>query len=311
MWLYSIERICMSNYLIDTIGKSPLIQLRKIGKGRIFAKLEKTNPAASIKDRPAYSMLMSAIENGDLKPGMTIVEPTSGNTGIALAMLGSQLDYKVLLVMPETMSLERRNLIKAYGAELLLTPASEGMIGSTKKALELSAREDYYMPDQFANPANPSIHEKTTGLEIINALPDCAGFVAGVGTGGTVTGVGRALKNYNEYIKIWAMEPAESPMITEGLSGPHKIQGIGANFIPKNLDLSIVDKTITVKSDQAITMAKRLAQEEGLLVGISSGANIIAALKMSEEVKGKIVTVLPDTAERYLSTALFEDEINV
>lgn len=297
----------MTNLLIDTIGKTPLIQLQNIGQGRIFAKLEKSNPAGSIKDRPAYSMLMTAINNGQLTSGMTIVDPTSGNTGIALAMLGSQLGYKVLLVMPETMSIERRNLIKAYGAKLLLTPASEGMAGSTNKAIELATRDDYFMPNQFANPANSDSHEKTTGIEIINELPDSAGFIAGVGTGGTITGVGRALKKYNKNIKIWAMEPAESPLITKGKSGAHKIQGIGANFIPKILDLSIIDKTITVKEDDAIAMTRRLGKEEGLLVGISSGANIVAALKMTKAVSGKIVTVLPDTAERYLSTALFEE----
>lgn len=297
----------MQRTLIDTIGKSPLVQLQKIGDGRIYVKVEKTNPAGSIKDRPAYFMLKKAIEDGELQPGMAIVEPTSGNTGIALAMLGSQLGYKVLLVMPESMSRERRNLIKAYGAELLLTPAADGMKGSAEKAKELAETGDYYMPDQFSNPANPLSHELGTGLEIIDALPDVAGFVAGVGTGGTVSGIGKALKSYNDQVVVWAMEPAESPVITKGESGSHGIQGIGANFIPKNLNLEIIDKTITVKTSEALEMAKRLGKEEGLLVGISSGANVAAAINMSEQVKGKIVTVLPDTAERYLSTALFED----
>jgi len=297
----------MSKNLIETIGNTPLINLQKIGSGKIFVKIEKTNPAGSIKDRPAYYMLKDAIDSGKLKPGMTIVEPTSGNTGIALAMLGSQLGYKVVLVMPDTMSIERRNLIKAYGAELLLTPGSEGMQGSENKAAELAANSNYFMPDQFGNPANPLSHEKTTGMEIIDALPQLTGFIAGVGTGGTITGVGRSLKQHNPKIKIWAMEPAESPLITEGTSAPHKIQGIGANFIPQNLDLTVVDQTITISSDAALDMAKRLGREEGLLVGISSGANVAAALKMSEQIPGDIVTVLPDTAERYLSTALFED----
>ncbi len=297
----------MSKNLIETIGDTPLINLQKIGSGKIFVKIEKTNPAGSIKDRPAYYMLKDAIDSGKLKPGMTIVEPTSGNTGIALAMLGSQLGYKVVLVMPDTMSIERRNLIKAYGAELLLTPGSEGMQGSENKAAELAANSNYFMPDQFDNPANPLSHEKTTGMEIIDALPQLTGFIAGVGTGGTITGVGRSLKQHNPKIKIWAMEPAESPLITEGTSAPHKIQGIGANFIPQNLDLTVVDQTITISSDAALDMAKRLGREEGLLVGISSGANVAAALKMSEQIPGDIVTVLPDTAERYLSTALFED----
>ncbi len=296
----------MNNTLLKTIGNTPLVQLQHIGDGRIYVKVEKTNPAASVKDRPAMSMINAAIESGELKPGMTIVEPTSGNTGIALAMIGTQLGYKVLLVMPETMSVERRSLMKAYGAELLLTPGADGMKGATDKAKELAETDGYYMPNQFDNPANPLIHEKTTGVEIINALPDVAGFIAGVGTGGTVSGAGKALKEYNGDIKVWAMEPAESPIITEGKAGPHKIQGIGANFIPKNLNLAILDKTITVTSEEAVAMAKRLGQEEGLLVGISSGANVVAALKMAEEVDGKIVTVLPDTAERYLSTILFE-----
>ncbi|HHT24278.1 MAG TPA: cysteine synthase A [Clostridiaceae bacterium] len=297
----------MNYNLLNTIGNSPLIDLNRLGFDRIYVKLEKTNPAGSIKDRPAYYMLKSAIDSGDLKPGMTVIEPTSGNMGIALAMLGSQLGLKVILVMPDTMSVERRNLIKAYGAELLLTPGAEGMAGAEKKAAELVAAKGYFMPNQFNNPNNPLAHEKTTGIEIINALPDIAGFVAGIGTGGTITGVGKALKKHNTDIKIWAMEPAESPLITEGHSGSHNIQGIGANFIPQNLDLSLIDKTITVTGDEAIAMSKKLSREAGLLVGISSGANVCAALKMAEQITGKIVTVLPDTAERYLSTALFEE----
>ncbi|NLJ94501.1 MAG: cysteine synthase A [Clostridiaceae bacterium] len=293
--------------MIDTIGKSPLINLKKIGDGRIYVKVEKTNPAGSIKDRPAYSMIQVAINNGDLKSGMKIVESTSGNMGIALAMLGAELDIDVVLVMPESMSIERIKLMEAYGAEIILTSAEAGMRGANEKAAELLAKGNYYMPSQFDNPANPLSHEIGTGAEIIDALPDVAGFVAGVGTGGTVTGVGRALKKYNDQVKVWAMEPKESPMITENKSGAHKIQGIGANFIPKNLDLEIIDKTITVSSEDAINITKRLGEEEGLLVGISSGANVMAALQMAENIPGKIVTVLPDTGERYLSTILFED----
>lgn len=297
----------MNKNLIDTIGKSPLINLKKIGDGRIYVKVEKTNPAGSIKDRPAYSMIQVAINNGDLKSGMKIVESTSGNMGIALAMLGAELDIDVVLVMPESMSIERIKLMEAYGAEIILTSAEAGMRGANEKAAELLAKGNYYMPSQFDNPANPLSHEIGTGAEIIDALPDVAGFVAGVGTGGTVTGVGRALKKYNDQVKVWAMEPKESPMITENKSGAHKIQGIGANFIPKNLDLEIIDKTITVSSEDAINITKRLGEEEGLLVGISSGANVMAALQMAENIPGKIVTVLPDTGERYLSTILFED----
>ncbi len=297
----------MYKHLTDIIGNTPLLQLQKIGNGQIFVKVEKTNPAGSIKDRPALAMLQRAIELGDLKPGMIIIEPTSGNMGIALAMIGSQLGFKVMLVMPDSMSVERRSLMKAYGAEILLTPGVEGMQGATNKALEMSKQPGYYMPNQFDNPANPLIHEQTTGVEIINALPDIAGFVAGVGTGGTVSGVAKALKNYHPEIQVWAMEPAESPVITQGQAGPHQIQGIGANFIPKNLNLSVIDKTMTVSSSEALKMAKRLAEEEGLSVGISSGANVAAALQMQSEIKGKIATVLPDTAERYLSTALFQE----
>lgn len=297
----------MTNKVIDLIGKTPLINLKKLGNGNIYAKVEKNNPAGSIKDRPAYFMLKAAIDSGELKPGMKIVESTSGNMGIALAMLGSELGFEVVLVMPETMSLERRKLIQAYGATVLLTPGSEGMQGANNKALELAAQPDYYLPDQFANPANPLSHEKTTGPEIIAALPDLAGFIAGVGTGGTVSGIGKALKTYNEKIQVWAMEPSESPMITQGKAGPHAIQGIGANFIPRNLDLDLIDQTITVSGQEALAMAKEMSRKHGLLVGISSGANLVAALKMSEQVEGKIVTVLPDTGERYLSTALFND----
>lgn len=297
----------MNYNLVNAIGNSPLIHLNRLGVENIYVKLEKTNPAGSIKDRAAYYMLKSAIDSGDLKPGMTVIEPTSGNMGIALAMLGSQLGLKVILVMPDTMSVERRNLIKAYGAELLLTPGAEGMIGAEQKAAELVADKGYFMPNQFDNPNNPLAHEKTTGVEIVNTLPDVAGFIAGVGTGGTLTGVGRSLKKYNPDVKVWAMEPAESPLITEGYFGSHNIQGIGANFIPQNLDLSLVDKTITVTSDDAIAMSKKLSREAGLLVGISSGANVCAALKMAEQIPGKIVTVLPDNAERYLSTVLFEE----
>ncbi len=297
----------MSKILTDTIGNTELICLQKIGNGRIYVKLEKSNPAGSIKDRPAYHMLKTAIEQGQLRPGMKIVEATSGNMGIALAMLGPSLGYKVVIVMPENMSLERRKLMLSYGADLLLTKAADGMQGANQKAEKLAEKAGYYMPRQFDNPANPACHERTTGPEIIKDLPDLSGFVAGVGTGGTVTGVGRALKKYNKEIAVWAMEPAESPLISQGRFGPHKIQGIGANFIPKNLDLAVVDACITVESAEAIQYAQLLAKEEGLSVGISSGANVAAALKMAEQVSGKIVTILPDSAERYMSTSLFEE----
>lgn len=296
----------MIKNLLDNIGDTSLIQLKKIGDGRIFVKLEKTNPAGSIKDRPAMEMIKSAIDTGKLKEGMKIVEPTSGNTGIALAMIGRHLGYEVLLIMPDSMSIERRALLEAYGAKLELTPGSEGMSGAIKKAEEYVETGEYFMPGQFDNPANIRAHEKTTGPEILEDLESVKGFIAGVGTGGTVSGVGRFLKSKKQDVKIWALEPAESPIITEGTSGPHKIQGIGANFVPENFDKSVVDNVITVTSEEALEMAKRLGREEGLLVGISSGANVVGALKMAEVVEGDIVTVLPDTAERYLSTPLFK-----
>lgn len=291
--------------LLETIGKTNLVQLENINKN-IYVKVEKSNPAGSIKDRAAYQMIMGAIERGELKEGMKIVEPTSGNTGIGLALIGRTLGFPVVLTMPSSMSIERVKLIKAYGAEVILIKEG-GMAGSVEKAKELVENGAYYMPNQFDNKDNALAHYKTTGPEIYNDLKDINGFVAGFGTGGTVTGVGRYLKEQDKNIKIWAMEPYESPLLSQGKSGSHKIQGIGANFIPKVLDVDLLDEVITVKSDDAIDMARRLSKEEGLLVGISSGANVVAALKMQEKLGGNIVTVLPDTGERYLSTELFND----
>lgn len=291
--------------LLETIGKTNLVQLENISKN-IYVKVEKSNPAGSIKDRAAYQMIMGAIERGELKEGMKIVEPTSGNTGIGLALIGRTLGFPVVLTMPSSMSIERVKLIKAYGAEVILIKEG-GMAGSVEKAKELVENGAYYMPNQFDNPDNALAHYKTTGPEIYNDLKDINGFVAGFGTGGTVTGVGRYLKEQDKNIKIWAMEPYESPLLSQGKSDSHKIQGIGANFIPKVLDVDLLDEVITVKSDDAIDMARRLSKEEGLLVGISSGANVVAALKMQEKLGGNIVTVLPDTGERYLSTELFND----
>lgn len=296
----------MNKNVMETIGATPLVKLNSVTDRDIYVKLEKSNPAGSIKDRPAYYMIKKAIENGDLKEGMRIVEPTSGNTGIALAMIGKVLGYPVTLVMPETMSEERKALMKAYGAELILTEGSKGIKASVDKAKELVESGEYYMPDQFSNPANPLAHEETTAKEILESGLKVGGFIAGIGTGGTVSGTGRALKKVNKEVKIWGLEPEESPIITKGVSGPHKIQGIGANFIPKNLDMSIVDKIIRIESDKAMNMARRLGKEEGLLVGISSGANVLGAIEMAKEVEGPIVTVLPDTGERYLSTPLFK-----
>lgn len=293
--------------LLETVGKSKLVQLENIGNGKIFVKVEKSNPAGSVKDRAALYMIKGAIEDGFLKEGMEIVEPTSGNTGIAIAMIGRALGYKVNIVMPSSMSVERRNLIEAFGANLILT-GEGGMQAAVDKAKELVATGNYFMPNQFENKYNALAHEETTGPEIYENLKDISGFIAGIGTGGTVSGVGRYLKNQDEKIKIWGLEPDESPLLTRGEAGGHKIQGIGANFIPKVLDTKILDKTISVKSDEAIKMAKRLSREEGLLVGISAGANVLGALKMQEEIGGNIVTVAPDTAERYMSTELFKNE---
>lgn len=293
--------------LLETIGKSKLVQLKNIGNGKVFVKVEKSNPAGSVKDRAALYMIKGAIEDGSLKEGMEIVEPTSGNTGIAIAMIGRAFGYKVNIIMPSSMSVERRNLIESFGANLILT-GEGGMQTAVDKAKELVATGNYFMPNQFENKYNAVAHEETTGPEIYKELKDISGFIAGIGTGGTVTGVGRYLKSQNKDIKIWGLEPEESPLLTKGEAGPHKIQGLGANFIPKVLDKKILDKTITVPSEEAIEMAKRLSKEEGLSVGISSGANVLGALKMQKEIGGNIVTVAPDTAERYMSTDLFKNE---
>ncbi len=289
--------------ILESIGNTNLIKLSNISQN-IYVKVEKSNPAASIKDRAAYQMIMGALERGDLKNGMKIVEPTSGNTGIALALIGKLLGFDVVLTMPSSMSIERIKLIKAYGAEVILIE-NGGMKESVDKALDLVEKGGFYMPNQFDNPDNALGHYKTTGPEIYRDLKNISAFVAGVGTGGTLTGIGRYLKEQDKNIKVVAMEPFESPLLSKGKFGPHKIQGIGANFIPKVLDQSILDDVITVKSDDAIEMTRRLALEEGLLVGISSGANVLAAIKLQEVYGGNIVTVLPDTGERYLSTELF------
>ena len=289
--------------IIETVGNTPLVQL-SMGGGRIYAKLEKNNPAMSIKDRVARAMIEDAIERGALKPGMKIVEPTSGNTGIALAMIGKQLGYPVTIVMPASMSEERKKLIRSFGAELLLVEEG-GMQAAVDKAKELAESGAYFMADQFNNPANPRTHEEITGPEILKALDAIDAFVAGIGTGGTVTGVGRALKAHKKNTLIVGLEPAESPLLSAGKAGGHKIQGIGANFVPGNYDPEVVDRILTVEGDAAIAMAKKLAAEEGLSVGISAGANVVGALRLAEEVKGNVVTVLPDAAERYMSTELF------
>ncbi|MFZ4582721.1 MAG: cysteine synthase A [Paludibacter sp.] len=299
----------------ELIGKTPLVQLSNysIKKGveaNLIVKLELFNPAGCVKERIALAMIEDAEAAGILKPGVEIIEPTSGNTGIGLAMVSAVKGYKLTLAMPETMSIERRNLLKAFGANLVLTPGALGMKGAIAKAQELhEANPNSFLPQQFENPSNPKVHYKTTGPEIWN---DTDGkidiFVAGVGTGGTVAGVGKFLKEKNPNIQIIAVEPADSPVLSGGAPGPHKIQGIGAGFIPKNYDASVVNEVVQVTNDQAILTARELAKQEGLLVGISCGAATYGATQIAlrPENKGKnIVVLLPDTGERYLSTLLY------
>lgn len=301
-----------------TIGNTPLVRLNKVSKGKVLAKVESRNPSFSVKCRIGANMIWEAEKQGLLKPGVELVEPTSGNTGIALAFVAAARGYKLTLTMPESMSLERRKLLKALGANLELTEAAKGMKGAITKAEEIVASnpEKYLLLQQFNNPANPQIHEKTTGPEIWEATDGQVDvFIAGVGTGGTLTGTSRYIKGEKgKAIISVAVEPAESPVITQALAGeeikpaPHKIQGIGAGFIPGNLDLDLVDRVETVTSEEAIDMARRLMEEEGILAGISSGAAVVAANRLAElpEFEGKtIVTVLPSSGERYLSTALF------
>lgn len=303
--------------LTELIGKTPLLELKRYNKqnnikSRILAKLEYFNPAGSVKDRVAYAMIKDAESRGLLKEGSVIIEPTSGNTGIGLACVGAARGYKIILTMPDTMSVERRNLLKAYGAQVVLTDGKEAMSGAIKKAKELLLEiPNSFMPDQFSNMANPQMHKNTTGPEI---WEDTDGkvdiFVAGIGTGGTLSGVGEFLKSKNKDIKIVGMEPFDSPVISGGKAGPHKLQGIGAGFIPDTLNKEIYDEIITIKTAQAYNAAKLLSKSEGLLVGISSGAALAAASIIGSRTENKdktIVVLLPDTGERYLSTELFND----
>lgn len=306
----------------DSIGNTPLVQLNRIvgsTQARVIAKIEGRNPAYSVKCRIGANMVQDAEASGALKPGMIIVEPTSGNTGIALAYVAAAKGYKLMLCMPETFSIERRRVMAAFGAELVLTPGSLGMKGAIAKAEEIAASNTdlYWLPQQFKNPSNPAVHERTTGPEIWNDTDGAIDvLVAGVGTGGTISGISRFIKKTKgKAIQTVAVEPAESPVITQTRSGqeikpgPHKIQGIGAGFIPGNLDLSLVDQVETITSDEAVATARRLASEEGILCGISSGAAAAAAIRLAQrpEYAGKtIVVILPDAGERYLSTVLFE-----
>ncbi|MBN3553005.1 cysteine synthase A [Fictibacillus nanhaiensis] len=300
--------------ITDLIGQTPVVKLNRITSedmADVYLKLEFMNPGSSVKDRIALAMIEDAEKSGKLKAEDTIVEPTSGNTGIGLAMVAAAKGYKTVLVMPETMSLERRNLLRAYGADLVLTPGPEGMGGAIRKAEELAKEKGYFMPQQFKNEANSAIHRNTTGQEIVSQFPDgLDAFVSGIGTGGTITGAGQVLKEKYPEIKIYAVEPTDSPVLSGGKPGPHKIQGIGAGFVPDILKTDIYDEVLTILNDEAFEWARKAAREEGLLGGISSGAAISAALKVAKKLgKGKkVLAIIPSNGERYLSTPLYQFE---
>lgn len=299
--------------MTDLVGKTPLVYLNRVvgdAPAKVAAKLEFFNPASSVKDRIGLSMIEAAEKSGHLKPGMTIVEPTSGNTGIALAWVAAAKGYKLILTMPESMSIERRKMLQVLGAELVLTPPERGMTGAVERAKELLAVQgNAFMPQQFNNPANPQVHAETTAHEIWNDTDGGVDiFVAGVGTGGTVTGVGRTIKAKKPGFKVVAVEPEGSPVLSGGKPGPHMIQGIGAGFVPSNCDTDVIDDVVRIENQEAFDMAKRLCKEEGILCGISSGANVAAAVKLASDPvnAGKlIVVIICDTAERYISTPLF------
>jgi cysteine synthase len=300
------------NNALEMVGNTPLLKLNNMvdeNMAEVYVKLEKYNPGGSVKDRAALGMIERAEGLGLIKSGDTIVEPTSGNTGIALAMIGKLKGYRVIIVMPETMSVERRSLIKAYGAELVLTEGAKGMKGAIAKAQEIAEKENgFYIPQQFTNEANPNKHYATTAEEIVRDVNDLDLFVAGVGTGGTISGVGKRLKELKPEVKIVAVEPEKSPVISGGQPGPHKIQGIGAGFIPDIYVKEVVDKVITATEEEAFEAARLVAKKEGILIGISSGANVAIALKLANELgKGKkIVTLAPDGGEKYISMGLYE-----
>jgi len=298
--------------ILELVGDTPIVRLNRLpadGSAAIWAKVESFNPMSSVKDRIGLAMVEAAERDGGLKPGATIVEPTSGNTGIGLAMAAAVRGYKLILTMPDTMSEERRALLAALGAELVLTPGKDGMRGAIEKAEELVAERGHFMPQQFGNPANPEVHRRTTAEEIWEQTGGKIDvFISGVGTGGTITGVGRALKEKKPDVRIVAVEPEASPVLSGGKPGPHKIQGIGAGFVPEVLDRDVIDEIITVSNEDAAATARALAREEGILVGISSGAACFAALEVARKLGADkdVVVVFPDTGERYLSTGLFE-----
>lgn len=295
----------MKKNVIELIGNTPLVNISKIDNN-IFVKLEGKNPGGSIKDRAVLGMITGMEERGELKLGDRIVEATSGNTGIAISMIGMNKGYPVTIIMPESMSQERRSLIRAYGAELILTEATKGMQGAVDKMSELLDTGNYKSLKQFDNPDNPRFHYQTTGPEIYSEINDIDIFVAGIGTGGTVSGIGRYLKDQNPNIMVFGVEPASSPLINEKKAGPHKIQGIGANFVPKNFHADVIDEVLTITDDDAFDMVRKVAAKEGLLLGISSGANIYAAKLLAKKYPGKkIVTVAPDSADKYMSMNIF------
>ncbi|UPM54431.1 cysteine synthase A [Gottfriedia acidiceleris] len=304
----------VANSVYELIGRTPIVKLNRLvdeDSAEIYLKLEFMNPGSSVKDRIALAMIEDSEKKGLIKPGDTIIEPTSGNTGIGLAMVAAAKGYKSILVMPETMSIERRNLLRAYGAELVLTPGPEGMGGAIRKADELAKENGYFVPQQFNNIANPEVHRLTTGPEIVEQMGDqLDAFISGVGTGGTISGAGAVLKEAYPGINIVAVEPEDSPVLSGGKPGPHKIQGIGAGFIPGTLNTDIYDEIVKIKNDDAMETARKVAKEEGILVGISSGAAISAALQVAKKLgKGKkVLAIIPSNGERYLSTALFQFE---
>jgi cysteine synthase len=309
-----VVRLNGARSILDLIGSTPVVKLTKLpGKNdaEVWAKMESFNPGGSVKDRICLNMIEAAERDGKLKPGATIIEPTSGNTGIGLALIAAVKGYRLVLTMPDTMSEERRSLLAAYGARLILTPDTKGMGGAIHKAEELvEQHSDYFMPQQFNNPANPEIHRKTTAVELLQQFTRIDAFVAGIGTGGTITGVGEVLKDKMKGVRIYGVEPSSSPVISGGEPGYHKIQGIGAGFIPAVLNREILDEVMTVSDDAAASYTRRLASEEGLLVGISSGAACCAALKVAKALgKGHtVVTIFADKGEHYLSTDLFGDK---
>jgi cysteine synthase len=303
----------VGNSVADLVGKTPLVKMNRMTGAEdadVYLKLEYFNPGSSVKDRIALAMIEDAERSGELQANGTIIEPTSGNTGIGLAMIAAAKGYKAVLVMPDTMSTERRNLLRAYGADLVLTPGAEGMKGAIAKAEELAKENNWFMPQQFNNEANPEIHRLTTGPEIADALDRVDAFISGIGTGGTITGAGSVLKERFPDVKIVAVEPTDSPVLSGGQPGPHKIQGIGAGFVPKVLNTEIYDEIILVTNDESYETARRAAREEGILGGVSSGAAIFAALQVAKKLgKGKkVVAILPSNGERYLSTPLYQFE---